>query len=79
MIVRWEQDRKREVQGNGPVVRFEVQEDRGLDEAGERCWYVHSDHNDAAIAMDATRAVRAMLPRKKIRLAKVITEVMEVE
>lgn len=77
---RSEDSRKRRVQGNGPVVRFEVQERvGGPDEDGDQSWKVWSDHRNAAMAVEATRAVRAFLPPDRVRLAKVTTEIMEVD
>lgn len=77
---RIESSRKRRVQGNGPVLRFEVQElVGGPDEDGDQSWKVWSDHDDAARAMDATRAARTFLPPERVRLAKITTEVMEVD
>jgi hypothetical protein len=70
---------RRQIQGNGPVDRFEVQEARDLDLDGNQIWYVWHEGEDAVAAMDACRAVRGFAPGCEVRLAKITTTVMEVE
>ncbi len=75
---RFEVAPQRDMAGNGPVVRYEVQESRGLDETGTQAWHVWKDTEDKDEAVDSYRVVKSFPGNAEIRLVKVTTEVMEV-
>lgn len=74
-----EVDPQRDEAGDGPVARFQVQEDRGLDHDGMRMWYTWTDTEDEADARNSFRCVKGFNPvtADKIRLVKITTEVIE--
>lgn len=71
---------QRDIAGNGPVVRYQIQEDRGLDHDGHRMWYVWTDTEDKADALHSFGCVKGFNVNiaDRIRLVKITTEVIDV-
>lgn len=69
---------QRDQAGNGPVVRFQVQEDRGFDNDGNHMWYVWTDTEDEDEARFSFGCVKGFAGRRQVRLAKITTEVIDV-
>lgn len=71
---------QREAAGNGPVVRYQVQEDRGVSHDGQRCWYTWTDTDDFDDATHSLASVRGFARKQVsdcIRLVKITTEIMD--